>query len=135
MHTELSAFPRIRPHPQVDFLNVVSFTSKDLKSGTQSSVLGQDFTSNVSNSDSNSCLLLKQQNIDINIEKNQKESVERPKRKANIYDKGLQKKYRDSQEFNKIIELQLQQNNLDDMEKKVATFECKEKNIKESRHG
>jgi len=130
-HTELSAFPRIRPHPQASFLNLVCFTSKDLKSGTPSKVLGQDLTSNVSNSDSNSCLLLKQQNTDINVERNQKESVEKTKRKAIIYDNELKKK--SFQEFNKITELQLQQNNLN-MEKEVATFEYKEKSIEESRH-
>jgi len=118
-YTELSAFPRIRSHPQAGFLNLVCFTSKDLKSGTPPKVLGQDLISNVSNSDSNSCLLLKQQNTDINIERNQKKSVEKTKQKAIIYDN--------------VTELQLQQNNLN-IEKEAATFEYKEKNIKESRY-
>lgn len=132
MHTELSAFPCVRSHPQMGSLNLVCSTSKDLKSGTTPTVLGQDFTPNVSNSNSNGCLLLKRQNTD-NVEKSQKESVEKTKQKA--HDNGLQKKY-SSREFNKITELQLQQNNLEyDMEKKVAAFNCKEKNTEESRHG
>ncbi|KYQ52219.1 hypothetical protein ALC60_08834 [Trachymyrmex zeteki] len=127
MHIE-STFPRIISHPQ-SFLNLVCFTSKDPKSGTPPKVL-EDFTSN---SDTNRCLLLNKQNTNINIEKNQKESVERTKQKA-TYVNELQKKH-NSQEFNKIIKLQLQQNNLDyDMEKKAATFECKN-NTEKSRHG
>ncbi|XP_011697605.1 PREDICTED: uncharacterized protein LOC105455749 isoform X2 [Wasmannia auropunctata] len=134
---ELSAFPRIRSHPQVGSLNLVRFTPKDLKSGTPPKVLRQTCTSNVTNSDSNSCLLLKQQNTVINVEKNQKESIKRTKQK--VYDNGLQKKYT-SQEFNKRTrknELQIQQNNLHyDMEKKEGcTFVCKEKNTEKSRHG
>ncbi|XP_071555640.1 uncharacterized protein [Temnothorax nylanderi] len=132
---ELSAFPRIRSHSQVGSLNMVHFTSKELKSGTPSKVLEQDFISNVSNSDSNSCLLLKQQNTNINTEKNQKKSAGRTRQKVNTHDNGLQKKC-NSQEFNKVTELQLQQNNLDhDTEKKATTFECKEKNMQESGHG
>jgi len=131
MHTE-STFPRIISHPQ-GFLNLVCFTSNDPKSETSSKVL-EDFTSNISNSDTNSCLLLNKQNTNINIEKNQKESIERRKQKAITYVNELQKKH-NSQEFNKIIKLQLQQNNLNyDMEKKGTTFECKD-NTEKSRHG
>ncbi|XP_018356060.1 PREDICTED: uncharacterized protein LOC108756618 [Trachymyrmex septentrionalis] len=127
-----SIFPRIISHPQ-SFLNLVCYTSNDPKSGTPPKVL-EDFTSNVSNSDTNSCLLLNKQNTNINIEKNQKESIERRKQKAITYVNELQKKH-NSQEFNKIIKLQLQQNNLDyDMEKKATTFECKD-NTEKSRHG
>lgn len=134
MHIELSAFPRIKSHPQVDSLNLV-FTSKNQKSGTPQKVSGQDFTTSVSNSDSNSCLLLKQQNTNLNVEKNQRKTVGMTKQKAITYVNGLQKQCR-SQEFNKVTELQSQQNNLDyDMEKKASTFECKEKNTEESRYG
>ncbi|KYN08781.1 hypothetical protein ALC62_00237 [Cyphomyrmex costatus] len=128
MHTE-SAFPCIRSHPQ-GFLNLVCFTSKDSKSGTPSKVLG-DFTSNVSNSDTNSCLFLNKQNTNINIEKNQKESIERTKQKPITYVNELQKKH-NSREFNKIMKLQLQQNNYD-MKKKPTTLECKD-NTKKSRY-
>lgn len=134
MHIELSVFPRIRSHPQMGSLNLVQFTSKDQKSGTPQKVLGQDFTTSASSSDSNSCLLLKQ-NIDINVEKKQRETVGRTKQKAITYVNRLQKQCR-SQEFNKVTELQLQQNNLDyDTEKKAFTLEHKEKNTEESRHG
>lgn len=133
MHIELSAFPRIKLHPQVSSLNMVYFTSKELKSGTPSKILEQDFISNVSNSDS--CLLLKQQNTDINVEKNQKE-FRRIKQKTIIYDTGSIQKKCNSQEFNKVTEPQLQQNNLDySTEKKAIILECKKKNMEESGQG
>lgn len=129
----MSAFPRIRSHPQVSSLNMIHFTSKELKSGTPPKVLEQDFISNVLNSDSTNRLLLKQ-NTDINVEKNQKELIGRTKQKAIIYDNGLQKKC-NSQEFNKVTELQLQQTNSDyNAKKKEIIFKCKEKNT-ESGHG
>lgn len=129
----MSAFSRIRSHPQMGSSNTVYFTLKEPKSGTPLKVLEQNFMSNVSNNDS-SCLLLKQ-NTDINMEKNQKKSAGRIKQNAIICDNGLQKKC-NSQEFNEVTELQLRQNNIDyDIEKKATTFECQEKNIRESRHG
>lgn len=110
---------------------MVHFTSKELKSGTPPKVLEQHFISNVLNSDSNNRLLLKQ-NVDINVEKKQKELIGRTKQKAIIYDNELQKK-RNSQEFNKVTELQLQQTNSDyNIEKKEIIFECKEKNTEKS---
>lgn len=132
MHIELSAFPRIRPHPQGS-LNSIYFPSKNSKSGTPQKVLEENFTFNVSNS--NNCLPLKRHNTDINVEKNQKELIEKTRQKAITYDNKLQKKYI-SQEFNKITERELQQNNLNyDTNKKAATFEYKEKNTEESRYG
>ncbi|XP_011872469.1 PREDICTED: uncharacterized protein LOC105564597 [Vollenhovia emeryi] len=132
---ELSGFPRIKSHPQINSLNMVYFTPKELKSGTPPKVLEQDFTSNVSSSDSNNCLLLKQQNIDINVEKNKKKSTRRTKQQAITYDNGLQTKH-NSQEFNKVTELQLRQNNLDyDTKKEETAFECKEKNTEELHYG
>ncbi|XP_036141117.1 uncharacterized protein LOC105833696 [Monomorium pharaonis] len=130
---ELSIFPRIRTYPQVESLNKMYFPSKNLKPGTPQKVLRQDLSCNVSNSDNNSCLLLKRQNTD-NTQKNPREFVE-TKQKVITYDNKLQKKF-SSQEFNKITELQLQQNNLNyKMKKKVATLEYKEKNVKNSKHG
>lgn len=95
----------------------------------------QDFTSNVLNSDSNSCLFLSHQNTNINLRKNQKESDEKTKQKAFTFVSGLQTKY-NSQELNKATKPQSQQNNLDNvMEKKLITLEYKENNPKESMHG
>lgn len=128
----MSAFPRIRSHSQMGSLNTVHFTSEKLKSRTPSK---QDFTTNVSNSESKSCLLLKQQNTNINIKKNQKESVGRIKEKVITYDNRLQKKC-NSQKFNEVTGLQLQQNNLNyDTEKKTIKFEYKQKATEESGHG
>ncbi|EFN71187.1 hypothetical protein EAG_12784 [Camponotus floridanus] len=95
----------------------------------------QDFTSNVLNSDNNSCLFLSHQNTNINLRKNQKESDEKTKQKAFTFVRGLQTKY-NSQELNKATKPQSQQNNLDNiMEKKLIALEYKENNSKESMHG
>ncbi|GAB1865543.1 hypothetical protein CAJAP_06622 [Camponotus japonicus] len=132
---EMSAFPRIISHPQSSSLNFVCFTSKGQKSGMPLKVSKQDFTSNVLNSDSNSCLFLSHQNTNINLRKDQKESDEKTKQKAFTFVSGLQTKY-NSQELNKATKPQSQQNNLDNvMEKKLITLEYKENNPKESMHG
>lgn len=130
--TELSTFPRTRSHPQSSSLNLVCFTSKDQKPGMPRKVSEQNFTSSISNNNSNCCLFLNQQNTDINLRKNQRELDKKTKQKAFS---GLQSKC-NTQEINKVTESQLQQNNLDYiMEKKVITLECKENNSEESMHG
>ncbi|XP_072755428.1 uncharacterized protein [Anoplolepis gracilipes] len=131
---KLSAFPRTRSHPQSSCLNLICFTSKDQKPGIPRKVSKQNFTSSVSNDNSNSCLFLNQQNTNINLKKNQKESDEKTKQKAFTFVSGLQTKC-NIQKLSKATKPQLQQNNLDIMEKKVITLECKENNPEESMHG
>lgn len=130
----MSAFPRIISHPQSSSLNFVYFTSKGQKSGMPLKVAKQDFTSNVLNGNSNSCLFLSHQNTDINLRKDQRESDEKMKQKAFTLVSGLQNKY-NSQELNKATKSQSQQNNHNTMQKKLITLEYKENNPKESMHG
>ncbi|XP_050449061.1 uncharacterized protein LOC126850269 isoform X2 [Cataglyphis hispanica] len=129
---ELSTFPCTRSHPQSNSLNLLCFMSKDQKPGMPRKVSEQNFISSISNSNSNSCLFLNQQNAEINLKKNQRGSVKKTEQKAF---NGLQIKC-NTQEINKVTESQLLQNNLDYItEKKVITLECRENDSEESMHG
>lgn len=106
--------------------------SKDQKPRMLRKVSEQNFTSSISNSNSNSCLFLNQQNAENNLKKNQRGSDKKAEQKAFS---GLQTKC-NTQEINKVTESQLQQNNLDYItEKKVVTLECRENDSEESMHG
>jgi len=132
--TELPAFPRTRSYPQMGSSNSIHFTSKDRKSGTPHKILEKDFTSRISNSDNS--LLLKYQNTNVNLGRNDRVLDKESKQEAFTDVNKLQNTKYNSQKSNEMTELQAQRDNSDHItKKKVATIGCEEHDAEESIYG
>lgn len=128
MFTELSAFPRTISYPQMN--SSIYFTSKDRKPTT-----ARNFSENFASDYSKSCLLLQQQNANVNLGKNNRVLDERTRQKTLSCIAGSQTK-RDSREFDKATESSLFRDDSDCVtEKKAVMVGCKQDDTEESTYG